>query len=88
MKIYEIENGYRKNFNVDDTDPFDIELTINLRALTDEGRAMLPKGEVPKDAKYEIFVGGPEIDGEHKIIHDTSEIAAIIDTVIEQNFGR
>ena len=88
MKIYEIENSYRKNFNVDDTDPFEVEFTISLRALTDEGRAMLPNGEVPKDAKYEIFVGGPELDGEHKIIHDTSEITAILDTVIEQNFGR
>lgn len=88
MKIYEVENGYRKNFNVDDTDPFEVEFSIHIRALTDEGRAMLPNGEIPKDAKYEIFVGGPEIDGEHKIIHDTSEIAAMLDTVIEQNFGR
>ena len=86
MKISDIENSYRKNYNVDTSDSFEIELNIVIREITDESRNIIADNSISKNAKYEIFIGGDEIDGEHTIIYDTNQIGEFINKVIKNNF--
>ena len=86
MKIKDIENNYRKNYNIDISDPFEIEMNIIIRKITDESKNIIADSSISKDAKYEIFIGGNELDGEHTIIYDTDQIGTLINKVIKNNF--
>lgn len=86
MKISDIENSYRKNYNVDTSDSFEIEFNIVIREITDESRNIIADNSISKNTKYEIFIGGDEIDGEHAIIYDTNQIGEFINKVIKNNF--